>query len=503
MRKIWENSLLGRILLPLILVTVLNLTPRSHAVTQKFEQARRAIQFESPEAVSVILVEISERLPWRTDLWLISGYQALLGGDPQSAVANFERAASIRPLSQDAHIALGDALRLSGDLPGAIETWEDSLQAYGPNEDVLIRLIAAHWYERDYPATIADLKLLMSHSGPRAPIPEGLLSLFEVPNEPTPNLPLGLGLLLAAHQPESAPVSLLQAAEIDGEVEPLTRFLVREIRRALPEDNPAYTLMASGQALADLGYWELAAHAFRRVTEFRPEYPDAWAYLGEARQHLDSGLQGSARDELIPELQKALQLDPSSLAANIFAALYWGRNGHPERALEMLEVAADVDPDNPALLADLGRTLATLGDLQGSQSYYQEAIELTPSDPTYLRALANFSIKYNYHVREIAVPAAREALMLDRDNPASLDLMGQVMLVLGDYRSAERFLSQAVGNDPNYALAHIHLGTLYLLQEDTKRAREHITLARSLAVDPSIAEHAKRMWEDFFQPSSP
>jgi tetratricopeptide (TPR) repeat protein len=256
--------------------------------------------------------------------------------------------------------------------------------------------------------------------------------------------------------------------------------------------------MASGRALADLGYWELAAHAFQRVTEISPDYPDAWAYLGEARQHLDSGSQGSVRDELIPELQTALQLDPNSLAANIFAALYWGRNGQPERALEMLELAAGVDPDNPALLADLGRTLATLGDLQGAQSYYQEAIELTPNDPTYLRALAEFSLRYNYYVREIAVPTAREALSLDRDNPASLDLMGQVMLVLGDYRSAERFLNQAVGSDPTYALAHIHLGTLYLLEEDTGRAREHIDLARSFAVDPSTAEHARRMWEDLF-----
>jgi hypothetical protein len=72
--------------------------------------------------------------------------------------------------------------------------------------------------------------------------------------------------------------------------------------------------------------------------------------------------------------------------------------------------------------------------------------------------------------------------------------------VLEDFQGAERFLRRALQNDSRYAQAHLHLGTLYLLTDDTDRARHHLSLARYLASDPATSDHAQRMWEQLSPP---
>jgi Tfp pilus assembly protein PilF len=254
--------------------------------------------------------------------------------------------------------------------------------------------------------------------------------------------------------------------------------------------------MESGRKLADQGKWEIAAHAFQRVIESHPDYGEAWAFLGETLQHFENPEIYRAYEALA----KAIEIDPTSLPANTFMALYWQRAGHPDLSIEYLSQAAKIEPNNPDILVDLGAATATAGDIDTASAHYWNAIELTSRDPAYLLEFVNFCIQYNYNLEEIALPIAREVVRSNQDDPASLDVMGQVLFRLGDLHNAERFLLQAVDLDPEYAAAHLHLGLVYNLQDKTNQANASFAKAISLAPGSQVAIHAERLYEASNQP---
>jgi Flp pilus assembly protein TadD len=99
-------------------------------------------------------------------------------------------------------------------------------------------------------------------------------------------------------------------------------------------------------------------------------------------------------------------------------------------------------------------------------------------------------------LRQVGLPAARQAVLLAPDDPACLDTLGQVFFLLGDAASAERFFDRALQADAGFAPAHLHLGLVYLQQGDSKEAVDQFTLASRLAPGSPTAEQAQRLLEN-------
>jgi Flp pilus assembly protein TadD len=150
------------------------------------------------------------------------------------------------------------------------------------------------------------------------------------------------------------------------------------------------------------------------------------------------------------------------------------------------------------LQAELGRVLARTGDLDGAQERYQRAIELAPQDPTYWRLLAEFSMQYQLEIRQIALPAARQSILLSPNDPQSLDVMAQTLIMLGDDLNAERYLRRALEEDRQYAPAHMHLGIVYMNQGDINRGQLQFALAKDIAPDSWTLEQAQRLIGYYF-----
>ena len=91
----------------------------------------------------------------------------------------------------------------------------------------------------------------------------------------------------------------------------------------------------------------------------------------------------------------------------------------------------------------------------------------------------------------MALPAARQAVTLDPDDARSLDVMAQVMLMLKDYRSAERFALSALQVDPTYAPACLHLGISYLYLSESGLARKWLSLAETVNPGSLTASQAR------------
>jgi len=472
----------------LVLITLLGSSPRPHQVDQAFNQARLAVSYGSYRDAIMRLSTILNYFPGRSDLWELAGRYALQYGDFRSAISYFEQASQTGNLSLPARIYLGDAEMLAGDLPSAITNWENALRASNPSPDLYARLARAYQMQGDYPAAIIALKALVKLQ------PTDAQYLYQ------------LGLLLTAEDPSAAVAYLLNAAQIDPDFAQPAGIIQQNLNTARLADNPAYLHLESGRSLASLNHWDLALRAFQQATQIRPDYAEAWAYLGEAFQHLgneQNAAYSPTTESNIREaklaLEKALALNPDSISANTFMAIYWQRQNRDDLALVYLHKAADLAPSNAALEAELGNTLASLGNLNAAYSYYQRAVDLAPRDPAYWRSLASFSVKYEYQVHQVALPAARQAVLINPQDPASLDVMGQVFTLLNDRLSAQRFLQRALHIDPGFAPARLHLGLVLLIEGDTSHARQQLSLAHSLAgTNSSVADQAQRLLQQYF-----
>jgi len=482
------KELLLRLFLLSILIVLVGLGPRSHQVFQELQQAQRALSLGAQQDASNHLTDAASQLPWRADLWEMSGHYALKVKDYQAAIRYLEKAAkdggpsTPGGLSLQGFVDLGDAYLQSGDSLGAISAWEKGLTAIGPTAGLLERLAQTHIDLVDFPGAISDTRALVDLQ------PEDAQLRFQ------------LGLLIATQNPEAALEPLAKSSELDPSLEQSVSKLRRGILSGRVSDDPAYALLVTGRALASQEEWQMAAEAFRQATLVRPDYAEAWAYLGEARQHFLEGDGTSNPDSADGprEILKALQLDPQSLAAHTFLALYWTRKGRYDLALEAVQAAHKLDPENPVLQVEVADTLAASGHLSEAYQAYLDAIDLSPRDPTYSRYLVDFSLNYNYQVEQVALPIVRRLIIQDSGSAENLDLMAQVLIKLGDLDNAKRNLSRALQSDPNYAPAHLHLGLVYILTGDKSSAQQEFNFAASLAPQTPIADQAHRLMETYF-----
>jgi tetratricopeptide (TPR) repeat protein len=301
-------------------------------------------------------------------------------------------------------------------------------------------------------------------------------------------------MILAAQIPQDALAYLEQAALLDPSLDEPTQKLRQNIRLAVVQDEPAYTLVQSGRALAAMNEWDLASQAFSGATTLRPDYAEGWAYYAEALQH--QGQENAQETYLI--LEKALELDPSSTAVQALLSLYWSRQGEDTRALKYMEQAVQLNPDSATFQMELGRLSALQGDLPRAQSAYERAVQLAPLDAYYQHMLVGFFLQYHLDIRQTALPIARQLVIDSPNDPASLDMMGQVLFSLKDHYGAMRFYERAISLNPKYVPSMLHMGSLLLYLGEDTQAQEYLRQAAEMAPQTSYGEQAERLTGFYF-----
>jgi tetratricopeptide (TPR) repeat protein len=283
-----------------------------------------------------------------------------------------------------------------------------------------------------------------------------------------------LALIELIRDPEAAGAHLDEAERLDPTLEPQVSRLKAAIRQANAFENRAYQLTIGGQALASLDEWTLAEIALEMAVNEDPEYAEAWAYLGEARQQNESpgGLEA---------LLTAHALNPDSFSVNLFLSIYYRRNDQAVLAIAPLEHALELDSQNLDLNADLAQTLVDAGRVRQGFEHLRNIAEQSPERSEVWLKLAQLSIDNNLQVLEDGLPAARQAAVLEPENPQAALLLGRGYLLLGESVLAERFLSEAASLDPELPEPHYYLGILYLNADQNQKAEDQLALALSLA----------------------
>jgi tetratricopeptide (TPR) repeat protein len=470
------------LLLVLLLAPLLAIRPEAFSGCQDLlRQAAVASEGSQPYGYAAL----SACLPWRGDLWEEAAHAALQAGDAKTAQRYLEAVQLRRTqlgLLQDKALSLQGLADL-GEAYQALGDYADALQ-------IQLTIADRTGLDTRQAQQIDRLSLAVGDYA-------GATSIWEklaVQEPDNAEAQYRYGLLLAAQDPEASLTALEEASHLDASYEKDVSTIRQAILAARLVDDPAYALLAAGRGLAQIGRWELAAEAFWQAALQAPDYAEAWAFLGEARQHLPLAPDPAAPEpDGLTDLQTALALDPTSLSARLFLSLYWMRQGDFERALQAIDQALALSPDNPVLTAGLAGLQAASGDLYKALASYQKAAALAPFDPEYQRNIVRFSLEYNFQIEPVALPLARQLVSANPADAIDLDLMAQVLISRGDLASAERFLGRALRADSRSATAHLHLGLVYLLQGKAQPAAEELSLARSLDPGGPVDQQAQRL----------
>jgi tetratricopeptide (TPR) repeat protein len=447
-------------LLPLLIVVGLRLPPRPLNLDRAFYASSIAHERKWGDVEIVALQQIAVFQPWRPGLWEHIGVEALAAGELDAAQKAFEQAEQRTDLSVHGRVAYGETFWQRGEEEQALMIWKPLLESAQGDEWLYARA-ADHW------RTVSDRESLVR-------LLRWWTSAFPAASQPA----YELGILLLPDEPEASRQFLRVASDHDPRLKGRAYRLEQALLRVQSEDQTAYSQVLLGRTLASEGEWAAAARTFELATQMEPGYAEAWAFLGEAQQQ--TGGDGQAA------IETALAADPQSVAARILAALYWRRAGNPEVGLDYLHALASEHPQQGLWQVEIANTLAEMGKFDQALSSLQQAVVLEPDNAEFWRILGRFCVDNYLEMREIGLPAARQALTLAPANPDMLDLMGLVLLQLEDEIAAERFLQRALQINPAHASTHLHLGQLYLNQAKLPQAAAHLRQARDSAGESQL-----------------
>ncbi len=456
----------------LIALLTLILTPRLVAGTLDLKSADRFDAAGDYAQAASAYVSAAQRLPWMPSVWEKAGDAYLNGKDYYTAEYYYEMALSRHALSPSGYLGWGEAAFVLGDPRFAVDLWNGLIDKGGDPSLLLPRI--AHGYQ--------VLELYSDE------IQTWYKYLEYQPGDAAAHY--RLGLLLAATAPADALPELMQAAQLNPDLDPTVQGLRTTLNTALLSDDRATHFLVAGQALGALGEWDLAAEAFRNAIAGRSNYAEAWAWLGEAEHQ--QGQDGSR------EIEQALTFGPESPMVQGLYGMYLQHLGEPDAALAAFHKAADLEPDNPGWQIALGSASEQAGDLVAAYGYYFHAVELAPDDASTWRALAAFSITNNVDVDVTGLPAARKLVGLAPDDWQSYDLAGQAEFLLEDYTAAEIYLKKAVQMGPSQAAPVLHLGLVYMQTGDRTSAYSYLNLARTFDPNGPYGWQAGRLLEQYF-----
>ena len=456
----------------MILLTVLMVSSDWLPLNRLLNKSQSAISSGNILTASIALAQAAQYSPNKFELLENAGILAFRAGDASGAKAYLTQVHGSQNLSPGGMALLGDINHQEGNTKQALEFWE-AANAAQEDSETYIKLIQAYRQTGDWENAVQSQR--------------NLVALH--PNKP--EFTYELGLMLAATEPEAALAYLSLAGELDVSIKNTVNALIRNLRSALNRGDPSYPFMIAGQEMAAMGKWDLALLAFSNAAELNPGYADAWAYLGEALQQ--SGQGG------YDELEKAVKLDPDSIAVNTLLALYWQRQERYDLALVYLYAAAEVDNNNPALQAEIGNTLGLMGNIPAAETHYRLATSMEPRNPTYWNSLANYYIRYEIDIEENGAAAARQAVILAPEDAGSLDILAQIYLLQDNPILAVRFLKRALTADSEYAPAHLHSGLISIMDGDQLGAYQHFSAALSYSQPGSPTnDQARRLLETYF-----
>ncbi|QCO16589.1 hypothetical protein D3869_14830 (plasmid) [Azospirillum brasilense] len=248
-------------------------------------------------------------------------------------------------------------------------------------------------------------------------------------------------------------------AQSDGVIE---REEARLNEQHAPQDLSSYACL-----LRTRQYWRqlsAALHAevrdcLERTTRNDPGYPEAWAALAmvtidEARLGFNTGpAPSNPVDDGLQLAERAVSLAPDSAFSHQALGLAWWMRREPQRSIAAYERALALNPNDSAILADLGRCYSLTGDWERGIPLIREAFTRNPAQPSWYRIVIA-----TYHYVNGRYDDALEEMR--RANLGREVILGHVALAMihgqtGNRAEAAKAVSEILRLDPNFPVKAI------------------------------------------------
>lgn len=203
---------------------------------------------------------------------------------------------------------------------------------------------------------------------------------------------------------------------------------------------------------------------------------DAAAFLEAELAQTESGSDG--------------KLDLIYLLSRLYQSL-----GNITRAEELIEAATSAQPGAAEPYLILSAYRGRKGDLEGALEAAEAALALAPEEVRAKLRKAELLVDLGYREQDEQRIAAGQRivetiLQEQPSNPEGLFVKGKLKLALADTAGSIEALRAALDSRPNWAQAHLVLGSALVLSGDNIQARAEV--ARAVEFDPGILE-ARRM----------
>ena len=455
----------------LLLILAAVFSPIVYSGYNDLHSAQTAFADKKYDDAARLFESAATHLVWRDDLWEQAGLAAYRGGNNAEAIRLLEIARNKKSLSSQGWETLGVAYWNNNEHKNALRVWQGGSQA-DPSDIVLYDRLAMAYHENGDYASEQDV----------------LVKRLSLASDA--NTHYELGLLLILSDSDRALTELKSASSMDSQFDSAVQTLRAAIAVSETESDSANRLIAIGRGLGLVEEWGLAENAFQKAVSADAKNAEAWAWLGEARQH--NGQDGS------DDLNQALTLNPHDAIVHALRGLYWKRQGNYHPALAEYLQAAQIEPNNPAWQASIGDSYTQMGDLVSALAAYQKATQLAPNDGAYWRLLATFCLDNDLYVLDIGLPAAKQAAQLAPNDPQTLDVLGWSYSNAGLLYNAEQNLLHVIKLSPDLAIAHLHLAENYLRQGNNASAFTELNLVVQLDQAGASGQTAVQILKQYF-----
>ena len=179
--------------------------------------------------------------------------------------------------------------------------------------------------------------------------------------------------------------------------------------------------------------------------------------------------------------QASVSKNPNNTRSMMYLGISHLQKGNTDRALELLQQARAIEPDNNKAVLYSAHIRADRKELKQAESMYRRLVEKSPDRPEYYTHLAVF-LGNNNQVKE-SLGLLNKASKLDPGYTLAHFNRGVFLDKVGDSKGAFQAYQKAVGQEPQSAHYQYVLGMFYVNRTDhPEQGRKH--LQKSLRLNP-------------------
>ncbi len=412
----------------------------SSSVESWFNLAR-LYQVRSPFKALEILESITNRFGPEWDVLLQTADLSNKLNRFDHAASALEKMVEIDPANQELRRTLGQTYMRAGQNDSALAIFSALHDENPGNLEFLADVGAVHLALKNYPQAESEFGSLLSND--------------------TVNVDAKLRIGEA----------YFGQIEKDSTIAPQAQMVFERIREQIPQDwRPYWFLGAIGSITHNDS---LSARSFRRVTELASWNADAWVYLSSVF------LSKNNFSEVAHVLESALKVLPDDFRVNFLLGVAYNRLGKNVEAVSVLEHAHSINPKDVDAISQLALVYDGLKHFNESDSLYEEALRLDPSNHLVLNNYS-YSLAERNEQLDRALDMVKKALEAQPKNASYLDTMGWVYFRMERYDEAASYVKRALAEGEANATVYEHLGDIYFKMNDKKAALEQWNIALHL-----------------------